>query len=888
MSFFDFLNTVKKDIGGAVGTIEKNAGGFLNNIVNPTAPVPTAIRKEAINIGHSIAKIPETTLRSVAQPGLAALTGNQTASTASGAVTDPVRSFLYGSHDPIQTYQQRGVGASEHLPSSLKGVGAVGLPVLLGSLDLSNLLGGGQGEKIAQDLAKTTTVQGVKDILGSAGSTVAQDVLSKIAKSTKPGEIKDLLKSATSTKDAAVAALTGTKAPGAEEAFKATVGSAPGVKSIPTGSVEDVLTRAAQDSNALSLEKATKPNYFQRVTTPVQKLIGNMGESGQKLSNLMTTQRDIQDKLANDWIKQIPTVNKLGKNEIGNFFDVVEHGAQADTPKITQAVKEWTALTPTVREEALRANLNVGNIENYVPHNYQEIFKDRNKFNQAVNYLVNKGLAKDAGEAVGQINGLRQTLGREGNKFGSLEKSRLTDLPYYEKSKSVLQDYLTRAATRVSEARTYGPADEIANKLIAGAGKEGHDIPTAKRAFDIAVGNVHYDPAMSAVSKGVRSALGVAKLGTAAVSHLGQPLVNTAPVAGIGRTIAAYAKTLSPENRAFVEESAVRAENVINEIKKGEGYTGLLSKFTAPGLNTLQKLNRSVSAIAGRDWANSLAAKGDAKALEILKNKLGVTGEIGSKLTRDQEIQAARRLTDLTQFRMAPRDLPMFASSPEGKFITQFRTFAMKETGFMKNEILTPAKNGNFAPLLRLIAVGLPVGYGINTIKNTITGHDASGDSTTKKVIDAYNRVGAFGLPGTVAESFQYTKNAKGQLDSGKLLQALAGDIAPAAGEAVKAVNKGVTATNSKDPAAVVGGYAASNVPVVGSRLAAAINPYNPKGSSKGPGRPRGSGKGRVKGRIGSVGKISKGSRGTRARKGTGRTIRVSTKSRAIKALRRI
>lgn len=64
-----------------------------------------------------------------------------------------------------------------------------------------------------------------------------------------------------------------------------------------------------------------------------------------------------------------------------------------------------------------------------------------------------------------------------------------------------------------------------------------------------------------------------------------------------------------------------------------------------------------------------------------------------------------------------------------------------------------------------------------------------------------------------------------------------------------------------------------------------------PKKAAKGKaGRPRGSSKGTVKGRLGGVGKVSRASRGTKARKGTGRikTVKVSTKSRAIKALRRI
>jgi hypothetical protein len=653
--------------------------------------------------------------------------------------------------------------------------------------------------------------------------------------------------------------------------------------------VEGILNKVEQESQKLPTLDFNKPGLFQRIVTPVQKIIGNMGEGGKQLSSLLDTQRTIQDRLSNDWLRQVPDVLKLNKQEAPNFFDVIEQGAKPVSPTVEKAVAQWRTLSPQVREEGLRSGLQIGNIADYVPHNYQQIFQDKNRYNDAINHLVDKGLAKDQGEAVSLLNSLRNTPSDNGRPFGQLELPRQTDLPLYEKTKESLQHYLIGSARRVSEARTFGPQDEIAHRLVARTAQEGFDAETAKRAFDIAVGNARYDQTAMQISRGIRTFLGVTKLGTAAISNLGQT-TNTAAVAGVKNTLGGYLKYFSnPADRAFVQETAVAAEHVIASIREGAGF---LNKITAPGMTTIERINRGVSAIAGRDWAEGLAtraANGDPRALSVLRTKLKVEGPIGAKLTEEQAIQAARSVSDITQFRVSSRDLPLFADSPQGRLIAQFRAFAYKQTAFMKDEIIKPLGEGNALPLMRFLIVGIPVGAAIAEAKNKITGRDTSGQSLAQRAIEGLLQVGGAGLPGDIARTFSFVKNAQGEIDTTKVIKAIAQTIAPAAGEAVKAINAG-TALANKQPA-LAASYIAGQTPIVGSRLSDVayntVKAATPSKSKRGSGSVKGS-KGRKRSgkvRVARLGGVRHGTRKVSTRAKKGRAVKVASAKRFKKTL---
>ncbi len=93
------------------------------------------------------------------------------------------------------------------------------------------------------------------------------------------------------------------------------------------------------------------------------------------------------------------------------------------------------------------------------------------------------------------------------------------------------------------------------------------------------------------------------------------------------------------------------------------------------------------------------------------------------RLTQDAEDIFGVGMTEAINGTTRPFDLPKWMNTPEGTIAGQFRRLALRQTVVWRDEILKPAKRGNFAPLLRwaaaagmttpivaLLSAGIPVG----------------------------------------------------------------------------------------------------------------------------------------------------------------------------------
>jgi len=214
----------------------------------------------------------------------------------------------------------------------------------------------------------------------------------------------------------------------------------------------------------------------------------------------------------------------------------------------------------------------------------------------------------------------------------------------------------------------------------------------------------------------------------------------------------AMLKQLDPKTRQFAEDTGVISDAILNDLRRGFGQETFGSSkvgkavnvITAPGFKQVESFNRRVAATAGKDYALRLAQKGDEKSIKILRDKLGVTGEIDGTLSEKQQIQAARKIVEKTQFKVDAQDLPGWTASPGGKLVAQFRTFSYSQGKFFSNEILKPASKGNFMPLGRLMAA-LPVGYGLYEVRRTIDGRPEE-ENKLKRGLSAFQKVGGAGL----------------------------------------------------------------------------------------------------------------------------------------------
>jgi hypothetical protein len=505
----------------------------------------------------------------------------------------------------------------------------------------------------------------------------------------------------------------------------------------------------AKNGAELPDAKVHTEKWYDKMWRDTQSIIERQGKAGQELSGMLNTARDNRELWLADIERRIPTVLKLKGKDFSEFVEATQGNISiAKGSKIEKAVNEWRAVHPEIRQRGVNAGLEIGDLgSTYYPHfvDYDRIFKDKNTYNQAINHLVSTNQAPNA-EAAMQLLSQARDVSRN-RRFGNLESSRLVDLPFYDKTNNSLRSYLASSAKRITDAETFGPKDENALKLITEAGRNGFDTEAMKNAYDVAVGAKRYGATASKISRGVRQYNTTTKLGLGAMTNIAQN-VNTGVVTGHMNTLKNMAKMATPESRKFAHETGVIADAVINDLREQQGYSfaaNVLGKgvkaITAPMFGTVEKFNRAVAANAGRDYAIKLAKKGDVKTLR----RLGVTGDITRELTLDQQIQAARKIVEKTQFKVDPQDLPGWVDSPGGKLVAQFRSFSYNQGKFFSNEILKPIHNDkNMMPLIRLMAA-MPLGYGLYEMRRIIAGQPEE-ENPTKVALQSFSKIGGAGL----------------------------------------------------------------------------------------------------------------------------------------------
>lgn len=510
-----------------------------------------------------------------------------------------------------------------------------------------------------------------------------------------------------------------------------------------------------------------------------------------------------------DWMSRIPTVQKLNHSETANFFDAVEKKAAPANPKVAQAVKEWNKITPEVHQAGVKEGLLIGTQKNYVPHSYDFKSIKGGKYDAAIQHLMDTNQV-DHNVATELFKNMADEAGRSSNRFGNFENARLTDMPGYAKSKDALYQYLEGAAKRTAEARHFGTDNAVASKLLDNIRINGGDNETAGKALE------NY---MRSADKGrgagtlrtARGAFGVARLGKASISHLGQTS-NTVVDTGVARTAASWVKALDKGNRDFVAKTGVINPQELHSYQDQlTSVKGIASKLTAPGLTQTMKANRTVTAIAYRDYAKSLAAKGNVTELQ----KLGVKGTIGKTLTDDQLIQAARGGVDRAMFSGSRATTPIGAETPIGKTIGQYRTaYSYKQTGFMYDRVIKEAGKGNLKPLARFLAVSAPIAAGTIAVKQKLSG---TKEGPGGKALDTLAALG--GIPGEAA--LQLARYGKKDLT-----KTVASTVAPLAGEAVDIGERTTQALQGKPQQ--LERYGLGLLPFVGNRVASAVVPYPP------------------------------------------------------------
>lgn len=582
-------------------------------------------------------------------------------------------------------------------------------------------------------------------------------------------------------------------------------------------------------------EAPKTPGAFQRSVRSIKGVLKQYGETGKDAVKRLEGARNNKEISTQAFLDKTRAVWDLDDSETIQFFQSLKKLSNGEQPnmsdRVSKAVQEWSDNIPSVRERAVAAGIEVGDQGKfYAPQTHSNLKGDGEiKF---INQMIAEGKATDIADARTKLQFMKNDNYKP---FGSLEKSREVDMPGYDMTRKALSDYVARAHDTIATAEQFGPKGEGKMEILARLQQEGYNssqIDKAEEYLDKALKLKQYDKTLTQASSAVRQANAFMTLGTAGVSNAGQ-VTNTMTVAGIGRTLKNMAKVMtSKTSRAQADSMGVTLDHAISTIESQQVGTQnrILRNIASPLFREVERFNRRYTALVGEDFGNHLLKKGEFGTRKL--QELGVTGEIGEKLTPNQVQQLSRGLVETTQFKVDPMDLPAWTDSPMGKVVSQYKPFIYKQTEFMYHQVIKEAGKGNFAPLLRFLTVGVPIGLGGQKIKDTIKGRDSFKDEEGNKksfpalVDKGIASVGGYGM----ADNARFLA---GNAGSERLPQYVASSFGgPTAGNIVEtAINVSKAAGKNKDMKPL-GRQVLSKIPTVGPKVANTVLPYDKKESS--------------------------------------------------------
>lgn len=281
------------------------------------------------------------------------------------------------------------------------------------------------------------------------------------------------------------------------------------------------------------------------------------------------------------------------------------------------------------------------------------------------------------------------------------------------------------------------------------------------------------------------------KLSLAVVSNMGQS-VNTAAKVGVRNTFKAM-RDVRRELKAFkraggTESDFFRQMRLMMEeiqgatedlLTGGRGDTlfrpvslaesGRIARLNlgsfflrATGFNAVERFNRLTAAYAGRHWLDDMVRKATDGGLSPRRMaavrrdfaKLGLSLDDAiwrGGLTVDEQFRAALKLSDVTQFRVRPFDLPTFWSHPNASLFRMLKTFSFNQARFVKDSIMKPALRGEDFRPAAFFLTGFPsVGAGVGAVRTAMKGRDpfAGEDSLPAQYVAAMGWVGGVGFLG--------------------------------------------------------------------------------------------------------------------------------------------
>lgn len=391
-----------------------------------------------------------------------------------------------------------------------------------------------------------------------------------------------------------------------------------------------------------------------------------------------------------------------------------------------------------------------------------------------LDYMVKSGQATDKAEALANLQKYRSHIERH----GSIEYAREVNLPFYDPDPvRVIPFAAASGAKRLAQIGTFGQEHQRINSELLKISNAGGNSDFVRKGVDKILGVVQEgntpEVRISRLIRGIESF----KLGLSAIPNSTQGVFNSMLAADMPSVALGLKDAVTKRGRRLAIESGAAIEPVLAEAQKELGSGRAVDRFLKmTGFSATEQFNRATAANVGARWANknfdTLKADSTNKAARAHLAELGVDVDHALKagaLDHEDKLMAAKKFSDMTQFRTRPEDLPNFASTPLGKVAFQFKSFAFNQARFLAKQTVGEIKEGRIGPGVRALLVAgtlFPAGGElIRAARNGITGRDQDFDSAIERYFTDLAQAGTLGIFSDVIQSAQ----------SKRLLETIAG-----------------------------------------------------------------------------------------------------------------
>jgi len=399
-------------------------------------------------------------------------------------------------------------------------------------------------------------------------------------------------------------------------------------------------------------------------------------------------------------------------------------------------------------------------LENYFPHYFDEntiqsYLAGGAKNEGKIQEIIDRGFARDRHEAQAFLTRMLRAPGemRGGPLFNARDG---LNLDGYDKDiVNVMTRYLLQSERQLQIAQAHGTDGQIATNAILGRVKGTAYQKAALNIYKSWRGDV--DPTFSGLARFTSTFHSLTLLSTAGIVQPAQ-LSNTAARIGWGNTLKAMASVAKDWRAAklMAGRDGVLFDNIHNSLVPNT-FGGISEKWgDLIGLNTLDRYDRVVSAVGGKMWANEQAkrlATASPQELARITNqftRMGIdVGEVigrGGQLTDDELRKAGLFTATNTQFASSVLDLPEMKQSPQGRFLYLFKSFALQQSRFIKDEVIKPAiQQGDYRPAIAFAAGNTAAAAILPDLIRKLKNREIPEDKR-EAALEDFGMVGGFGM----------------------------------------------------------------------------------------------------------------------------------------------